>query len=136
MLEDEWPGLFAMTLRAGLVRPTKQQTASRFKNVAAVRIVALHAIHPSFRYRMVLRQTELGMSLQMAGETGSGIAARIESSAKTHAGTGVFAHTSPVYYRVTDTPHIVAAEARQSACIYVESARAPARHVRAGLEHR
>jgi len=32
------------------------------------------------------------------------IAARVESSAKTHALFGVFAHSSPVYYRVEGTP--------------------------------
>ena len=37
-------------------------------------------------------------------EQGGWIAARVESSAKTHAAFGVFAHTSPVYYRVTNTP--------------------------------
>ena len=37
-------------------------------------------------------------------EQGGWIAARVESSAKTHALFGVFAHSSPVYYRVEGTP--------------------------------
>jgi hypothetical protein len=37
-------------------------------------------------------------------EQGGWIAARVESSAKTHAHFGVFAHSSPVYYRVEGTP--------------------------------
>jgi hypothetical protein len=37
-------------------------------------------------------------------ERGGWIAARVFSSSKTHAATRVFAHTSPVYYRVKETP--------------------------------
>ena len=36
---------------------------------------------------------------------GGWIAARVRSTSKTHAGTKVFAHTSPIYLGVPDTPH-------------------------------
>jgi hypothetical protein len=47
------------------------------------------------------REANLEREIQV--EQGGWIAARIESSAKTHAMFGVFAHTSPVYYRVPET---------------------------------
>jgi hypothetical protein len=51
-----------------------------------------------------VNRKEANLEREIAVEQGGWIAARIESSAKTHAGTGVFAHTSPVYIRVEGTP--------------------------------
>jgi hypothetical protein len=48
---------------------------------------------------------EANLEREISVDQGGWIAARIESSAKTHAGSGVFAHTSPVYYRLPGTPH-------------------------------
>ena len=47
---------------------------------------------------------EANLEREIPVEQGGWIAARIESSAKTHALYGVFAHSSPVYYKVPDTP--------------------------------
>lgn len=45
VLENERPGLFAMTLGAGLVGARHGQTAGRFENIAAMRVMALRAAH-------------------------------------------------------------------------------------------
>src|SRR5947209_7813296 len=71
MFENKWPGLFTMTLSTTLVESCHRQTAARFENVAPVRIMTLDAIHPPFNDRMMLRQIEFSMGLQMALKTGS-----------------------------------------------------------------
>ena len=92
MLKNEWPGLFTMTLRATLVESCHRQTAARFENVPPVRIMALHAIHPPFDDRMMLRQIKFSMRLQMALKTGSRIFSRIDNeSTAPPAGLNVFA---------------------------------------------
>ena len=50
-----------------------------------MRIMALHAIHPPFNHRMMLRKIEQRMHIQVALETGSRILARVdnESAAST-----------------------------------------------------
>lgn len=50
-------------------------------------------------------QREARLEREISVRRGGWIAARVRSAAKTHAGTKVFAHTSPVYLRVPDTPH-------------------------------
>ena len=59
-------------------------------------------------------------------EQGGWIAARVESSAKTHAAFGGFAHTSPVYYRVTNTPFRRA----ESAGAFVDEIEASVRYLK------
>jgi len=68
MLEHERSRLIAMALGALLVAPRHGEATSRFHNIFAVRIVTLHAIHSAFEHRMVLRQIEFGVRLQMALE--------------------------------------------------------------------
>jgi hypothetical protein len=51
-----------------------------------------------------VNRREANLEREIPVEQGGWVAARIESSAKTHALTGVFAHTSPVYYRLEGTP--------------------------------
>lgn len=65
VFKDERPGLFAMTLGAGLIEPRHGEAAGGFHHVASVRVVALHAIHFAFDDRMMLRQVELGVGLEM-----------------------------------------------------------------------
>jgi len=92
MFKNEWAGLFTMTLSAALVEPCHRQTAARFENVGPVRIVTLHAIHPPFNDRMMLRQIEFSMRLQMALKTGSRIFSRIDNKSGAPApGLNVFA---------------------------------------------
>lgn len=49
-------------------------------------------------------QREARLEREIPVERGGWIAARVASCSKTHAGYTVFAHTSPVYYRVPGTP--------------------------------
>jgi len=92
MFKNEWPRLFTMTLCAILVEPRHRQTAAWLENVAPVRIMALHAIHPPFDDRMMLRQIKFSMRLQMALKTGSRIFSRIDNeSTAPPAGLNVFA---------------------------------------------
>lgn len=51
-----------------------------------------------------VNRREASLEREIPVEQGGWIAARVESSAKTHALFGVFAHSSPVYYRVDGTP--------------------------------
>ena len=85
-----------MTLRAILVEAGHRQPAGRFEYVRTVRIMTLHAIHVSLEDGMgVLGQVELGMRLQMAGETRRRVFSGIydELSAST-AGGNMFAARS------------------------------------------
>jgi hypothetical protein len=50
-----------------------------------------------------VNRREAMLEREIPVEQGGWIAARVESSAKTHALFGVFAHTSPVYYRLEGT---------------------------------
>ena len=54
--------------------------------------------------QVAVNRREATLEREIPVEQGGWIAARIESSAKTHAAFGVFAHSSPVYYRVPATP--------------------------------
>jgi len=69
MFEDKRTALLPMTLRATLIQPRHRQPGRRLQNFMAVRIVTLHAIHPSFRHRMMLRQVKFRVHIQMALET-------------------------------------------------------------------
>src|SRR5437867_1225507 len=70
VLEYERAGLLAVTFGAALVQSRHRQAASRPKDVSAMRIMTLHAIHAAFRDWMVLRKTELSVDVQMTLETG------------------------------------------------------------------
>ena len=67
-----------MALRAGLVQPRHGQSAVRFHDVAAVRVVTLDAVHPVFNHRMMLRQVELRVDFKMTSKAGRGVFARID----------------------------------------------------------
>lgn len=78
MLVKPGPRLFPMAFGASLIhpretsgRPCPKRGAMRcLENVRPVRIVALHAIHPPFKHRMVLRQFELRVNIEVAIEAG------------------------------------------------------------------
>ncbi len=61
--------------------------------------------------RSARNQREVKFDEEISVDRGGWIAARVGSSAKTHAGTTVFAHTSPVYVQVADTPRRIAESA-------------------------
>jgi len=78
MLEHHGPRLLTMTFGATLVLPRHRELPRRFHDVAAVRIVALHAIHFAFDDRVMLRETEFSAGFEMALKTGSRVFAGIE----------------------------------------------------------
>lgn len=91
VLEDKGSCLFAVALRATFVLSRHRQSARRFENVAAVRIVAIHTTHAAFNDRMMLRKTEFGMNIKMTLKTGRRVIARIDDECCAAAGFDVFA---------------------------------------------
>lgn len=92
VLEDKWFGLLAMTLGAGLVEARHREAAGGFQDVGTVGIVALDAIHPTFKHGVMLRQIEFSVGFQMAVEAGGRIFAGVQNKfAATTAGFDVFA---------------------------------------------
>jgi hypothetical protein len=100
MLEHKWPRLLPMTLSAVLVKARHGQATGRsatgatggFENVASVRIVALHTIHLTLDYGMMLRHSKFRLCLQVALKTGDRIFSRIHNElAAPSAGLHMFA---------------------------------------------
>ena len=78
VLEHKRPRLLAMALSAILVQPRHRQSTARFHDVAAVRVVALHAIHPVFQDRMMLGKVEFRVHFKVALKTGRRVFAGID----------------------------------------------------------
>ena len=92
VFENNRAGLLAMARGAGFVLPCHRESAGLFKDVAAVRIVALHTVHSFFQHRMMLRQAEFRVRLQMALEAGGCVLAGVDDElAPAAAGFDVFA---------------------------------------------
>ena len=91
VLKHNGPRLRLMTGRATLILPRHCQAALGFEDVSAVRVVAIHAIHIAFIDRMMLRQTELRLHIQMTLETGGGIFSRIDDKSGRAATPDMFA---------------------------------------------
>jgi hypothetical protein len=77
MLEHKWPRLLPMALGAALGFARHGQAARGFKNISAMRVVALNAIHPALKNGMVLGQMEFRFGLEVAPETGRGLLGRV-----------------------------------------------------------
>ena len=69
---------------------------------------------------------EATLEREIPVERGGWLAARVRSGAKTYAAYTVFAHTSPVYYRVSGTPHRLA----RAAGAFVDEIEASVRYIR------
>lgn len=91
MFKDERSCLVAMTLRAAFILPRHRQSSRRSENVAAVRVVALHAVHVAFDDRMVLRQIKLRVHVEMTLKTGRRVIVWIDDELRRAAGFDVFA---------------------------------------------
>jgi len=78
VLKNHRARLFTVTLSTTLILPCHRETARRFQNVAAMRVVALRATHLAFDDRVMLRQIEFGVCFQMALKTGGWVFAGIE----------------------------------------------------------
>src|SRR5262249_37567541 len=83
MFEYKRTRLFAMALGAVFVESGHSQAARRLENIRAVWVVALHAIHAPFGHRMMLRQLELGMRLQMTLKTSGRFLSRVDDELST-----------------------------------------------------
>ena len=88
MLKDEGPGLFPVALSAGFAQPRHGQPAGRFVDVAAVRVMALHAVHLFLRHRVVLGEQELRLFLAMTLETSRRVLAGIDDEFASPAAAG------------------------------------------------
>ena len=78
MLKDKGPGLLPVALRAGFTPTRHGQPAGRFEDVAAMRVMALHAIHLFLRHRVVLGKLELRLFLAVALVTSRRVFAGID----------------------------------------------------------
>jgi hypothetical protein len=90
MLKNKGPGLVLMALGAALVLLRHSQAASRFENVPAMRIMTVNATHVAFDDRVVLREIELALNVQMTLKTRLGVSAGIDNELSPTAGTDVF----------------------------------------------
>ncbi len=79
VLEDEWPALLAMTLRAILIQSRHRESARWFHDIVSVRVVALHTVHHPFDNRMMLWQTKLRVHIHVTLETGARVLSRIHN---------------------------------------------------------
>ena len=79
MFEHNGLRLLAMALRAILVQPGHRQSAARFHDVAAVRVVALDTVHPAFQDGMMLRKVEFSVNFKVALKTRRRVFAGIDN---------------------------------------------------------
>ncbi len=103
VFKDKGPSLGLVTSRATLILPCHGQAACRLKDVAPMWIMAVHTIHETFNDRMMLRQIEFGLHVQMALETGLGLFPRIDDESNSAAGADMFA-AGPVARLATTLP--------------------------------
>lgn len=94
VLKDHGPGLCLVTTRAAFVLPSHCEATCRLEDVAAVRVVAIHAIHEAFSHRMMLRQIEFRLDVEMALETGVRFFAGVDNEGGAAAGADMFAARS------------------------------------------
>lgn len=78
VLKNNGPGLLVMARGAGLILSRHRQSACRFKNVAAMRIVAIHTVYMAFDDGVMVRQMQLCFDVQMAGEAGFRLFTRVD----------------------------------------------------------
>jgi hypothetical protein len=77
VFENERASLLAMALSAPFIQTSHHQSPAPLVNIHSVRIVTLGAIHFAFPDRVMLRQINFGMSLQMALQAGGRVVTRI-----------------------------------------------------------
>ena len=107
VFENEWPGLLPMTLAAVFVLAGHGQSAPGPENVLAMWIVALNAIHVTLIHRVVLRQAEFGLDLQMTVVASRRIFARVDDELSTTAARlDVFASRSVARFTTGRTLHL------------------------------
>ncbi len=70
VFKNEGPRLVLMASGAVFILPGHGKAPGGLKNVLAVRVVALHAIHETLRHGMMLGQTEFALDIQVAFQAG------------------------------------------------------------------
>lgn len=91
MFKNEGACLFAMALRAAFAGTGHGEAAGGFENIAPVRVMALVAVHVPLDDRVMMRQVELGINIQMTLKTRSRIVPGIDDETRVAAGFNVFA---------------------------------------------
>ena len=69
VLEHNRARLFTMALGAAFVESRHRQSAGRFENVIAMRVVALNTIHFALNHGMMLGQIEFSLNFEVALKT-------------------------------------------------------------------
>lgn len=98
--------LFAVTRGALLVQSRHREAARRFRDVEAVRIMALHAVHPAFAYRMMLREIELRVCFEMTREARLWVFARIDDELPSRARGDVLAARTVTRFATGTAGHL------------------------------
>ena len=70
VLEGERTDLLSVALCAGFVQPSHRKALGWLKDIASVRVVALHTIYIIFSHRMMVWQIEFSLDIKVALETG------------------------------------------------------------------
>ncbi len=91
VFENKRTRLVTMTLCAAFILPRHGQSARRFENVAAMRIMALDTVHMPFDNGMMMRQVEFCVDVEMTLKTGRRVLARVDDKISTTTGLNVFA---------------------------------------------
>jgi hypothetical protein len=94
VFENKRARLVTMTLRAAFIMPRHGQSARRFENIAAMRVMALHATHVPFNDRMVMRQVKFRIDVKVTLKTGRRVFARVDDKISATADLDVFAARS------------------------------------------
>jgi len=91
MLKNKRTRLIAMALLAAFVLAGHGQSARRFDNIAAVRVMALPAIHMTLDHRMMLRQIKFRVNVEMALKAGGRFLVRVDDEIRASACLDVLA---------------------------------------------
>lgn len=69
VLENKWARMLQVTLRALLVAPSHGEPRRRLKDFHSMWIVAIDTVHLPFNHRVMVRQTKLGLLVDVAIQT-------------------------------------------------------------------
>lgn len=95
VLENKWTALLSMTLRASFIQAGHRKPSSRFHDVVPMGVMAAHAVHVPFDDRMMLRQVEFRMHIEMALKTRRRVLARVyDKTSPSAANAHMFARRS------------------------------------------
>ena len=105
VLKNKGAGLVLVTLRATLILPGHGQASRGFKDVAAMRVVAIRAVHVPFNNGMMLRKVEFALHIEMALKTGVRFFAGIDDEFCFAAGADMLAAGAVAGFAATGAGH-------------------------------